>query len=82
MLAPGTFNYCSAAYSVNENGTTQTIAVNHTGGTNVSASVSYGTADGSATAASDYTATSGTLNFLSGETSKTFTIPITQDTLV
>ncbi len=79
---PGVFNFSNATYSVNENGTTQTIAVNRTGGINVSASVSYGTADGSATAGSDYTATSGTLNFLSGETSKTFTIPITNDTLV
>jgi hypothetical protein len=82
IVAPGIFNFSSATYSVNENGTTQTIAVNRTGGTNVSASVSYETADGSATAGSDYTATSGTLNFLSGETSKTFTIPITEDTLV
>ncbi|MEG3844137.1 Calx-beta domain-containing protein, partial [Microcoleus sp. herbarium14] len=82
VLAPGTFNFSSGTYSVNENGTTQTITVNRTGGSNVSASVSYATADGSATAGSDYTATSGTLNFLSGETSKTFTIPIANDTLV
>src|SRR5262249_36916776 len=35
-----------------------------------------------ATAGSDYTATSGTLSFGIGETSKTFTVPITDDTLV
>ena len=82
IVVPGTFDFSSDTYSVNENGTTQTIAVTRTGGTNVPASVSYGTSDGSATAGSDYTSTSGTLNFLSGETSKTFTIPITDDTLL
>ena len=82
VSAPGTFDFSSGTYSVNENGTTQTITVNRTGGSNVSASVNYATANGSATAGNDYTATSGTLNFLSGETSKTFTIPIANDALV
>ncbi|MEG4993174.1 CARDB domain-containing protein [Microcoleus sp. B4-D1] len=82
VFAPGTFNFSSGTYSVNENGATQTITVNRTGGSNVSASVSYSTSDGSATAGSDYTATSGTFNFLSGETTKTFSILITDDTLL
>ncbi len=82
VSAPGTFDFSSGTYTVNENGTTQTITVNRTGGNNVSASVSYATANGSATAGNDYTATSGTLNFLSGETSKTFSIAIANDTLV
>lgn len=48
---------------------TQTTAVNFT------------TADGTAIAGSDYTATSGTLTFASGETSKTITVPIIGDLL-
>ncbi|WP_293338152.1 CARDB domain-containing protein [Microcoleus sp. CAWBG58] len=40
VSAPGTFNFSNATYSVNENGATQTITVNRTGVTNVSASVS------------------------------------------
>jgi chitinase len=41
--------------------------------------VRYSTKDGSATAGTDYVATSGTLTFLSGQTSKTFTVAIKGD---
>jgi large repetitive protein len=44
--------------------------------------VTYSTANGTATAGSDYTAATGTLTFAAGETSKTITIQITGDTLV
>src|SRR5262245_19221206 len=44
--------------------------------------VSYATADGTATAGSDYTATSGTLVFAPGETSKTVAVPIVGDTAI
>jgi hypothetical protein len=43
-------------------------------------SVAYATADGTATAGSDYTAASGTLVFAPGETSKTVAVPILGDT--
>lgn len=42
-------------------------------------SVDYATADGSATAGSDYTATSGTLTFGAGQTTNTIEVPITDD---
>ncbi|MFN8634902.1 MAG: Calx-beta domain-containing protein [Chloroflexota bacterium] len=45
-------------------------------------SVRYATSDGSATAPSDYTATSGLLSFEPGETSKTIAVPIVGDTTV
>ncbi len=41
--------------------------------------MSYATADGTATAGEDYTATSGTLVFVAGETSKTVRVPILDD---
>ena len=46
----------------------------------VTVTVDYATGDGTATAGSDYTATSGTLLCTPGQTSKTFSVPILNDT--
>ena len=43
--------------------------------------VDYATADGSATAGDDYTATSGTLTFAAGDTEKTVSVAIGDDTV-
>jgi parallel beta-helix repeat protein len=79
---PGSFAFSASACSVNENQGSISITVNRTANTNVAASVNFATADGSATAGSDYTTARGTLSFAAGETSKTFSIPIINDTLV
>ena len=70
------------AYSVSEAATSVTISVLRLNGSNSVLSVHYATADGSATAGADYGSTSGTLTFATNETLKTFTIPISQDSLV
>ena len=44
-------------------------------------SVGYATANGTATAGADYTATSGTLSFAAGVTSQQISVPILRDTL-
>ena len=54
------------------------VKVIRTGDISGTTSVSYATADGSATAGTDYTAVSGTLDFAAGELSKTITVPIHQ----
>ena len=41
--------------------------------------IDYATSDGTATAGSDYTATSGTLTFWPGETTKTISVPVLND---
>lgn len=79
---PGTLQFSNATYSVNENQATMTITVNRVNGSSGLVSVNFATSDGSATAGADYTASSGTLTFLDGETSKTFTIPIIDDTAI
>ena len=56
-----------------------TVTVVRTGGSAGTLTVDFATADGTAIAGQDYTATSGTLTFSGGETSKTFQIPITED---
>ena len=43
--------------------------------------VDYATADGTAKAGADYTATSGTLTFAAGETVKTVNVPVLDDTV-
>ena len=47
---------------------------------NKTVTVDYATADGTATAGTDYTATSGTLSFAPGQTVRTVVVPITNDT--
>ena len=57
------------------------LSVIMTSGSVSTQTVDYATSDGSATAGSDYTATSGTLTFTSGQTSKTIPIPLIDDAL-
>ncbi|MDH3816288.1 MAG: aggregation factor core protein MAFp3, isoform C, partial [Acidobacteriota bacterium] len=77
----GSMQFDMAAYSVAENGTSVTITVTRTGGDFGAASVNYATSNGSATAGSDYTAATGTIDFADGDAvAKTFNIPITDDT--
>ncbi|HYE64248.1 MAG TPA: Calx-beta domain-containing protein, partial [Pyrinomonadaceae bacterium] len=77
----GSLQFNAATYSVNENGGSASITVTRTGGSIGTVSVNYATSDSTATAGSDYTSASGTLTFAEGETSKSFTIPITDDLL-
>ena len=65
---------------VQESSGTATITVVRSEGSDGPASIDYTTVDNSATA-EDYTPTSGTIAFLEGETSKTITVPIFNDTL-
>jgi chitinase len=55
-----------------------TVQLSHPVGTSVT--VNYATADGTATAGSDYQAASGTLTFAPGETSRTIDVTVNSDT--
>lgn len=72
----GTMNLGASAYMVNEKGVSLPITVTRDGGSTGTVGISYGTVNGTATSGSEYTATSGTLTFNAGETTKTFNIPV------
>ncbi len=76
----GTIQFSAPTYSVNESNLTVTIRVNRTGGGASGVTVDYTTSSGSAAADFDYVTTYGTLTFGSNEMTKTFTIPIYDDT--
>jgi hypothetical protein len=78
----GAIQFSAATYTVLEGAGTATITVTRTGGSGDGATVDFATSDGSATAGADYTATSGTLTFAAGQTTRTFTIPIADDASV
>lgn len=72
-----------AGYLVNEQGGTALLSVTRTNNSNGAVSVSYATATGTATSGTDFTSTSGTLNWANGDSApKTIAVPITVDALV
>lgn len=80
---PGSVSLAQQAYTVSETGGNLVVSVARSGGSSGAVSVAYATANGTATAGQDYTATSGTLTWADGETGvKTFSIPLLNDTLV
>ena len=79
--AQAQINFQAPAYQVNESQRRAVVTVMRTDNNNGEVSVRYKTYPGSATAASDYASTSGILKFAPHETSKIFSIPITDDTL-
>jgi hypothetical protein len=65
-----------------DSGTTSaTFTVGLNGASGQSVSVDYASADGTAQAPGDYQATSGTLTFTPGQTTRTLTVPVNGDTL-
>ena len=75
-----TIQFSSATYSVTEGNTNATITVTRTGAHDTSATVHYASTNtGSATAGTDYDAVSNDLTFAPGEVTKTFDVPIHDD---
>jgi hypothetical protein len=70
----------AAVVEGNSGSTMAVVTVTLTGATALPATVNYATADGTATAGTDYIAASGTLTFQPGETVKTVPVTILGDT--
>lgn len=79
VMSVGQLQFDTSSYSVNEGGGSASINVVRVGGSDGRITVNYATSNGTATSGSDYSARSGTLEFLDGEKIKTITIPITDD---
>ncbi|NQT73899.1 MAG: hypothetical protein HQ553_14215 [Chloroflexi bacterium] len=71
----------SATYDTEEDAGSATITVNLSETAPYPITVDYSTSDGTATAGTDYTATYGTLTFDPGDTTETFSVPITDDSV-
>ncbi|GIR77917.1 MAG: hypothetical protein CM15mP80_05420 [Alphaproteobacteria bacterium] len=69
------------ASTADETAANLTATVTLSGQSSSTVTVDYATSDGTASAAADYTNSSGTLTFNPGDTSQTFNIPILADTI-
>ncbi|MCL1468468.1 Calx-beta domain-containing protein [Argonema galeatum] len=79
---PGTLAFSNPTFRVNEDGTPVTaVTVTRTNGSDGAVSVTVTSSDGTATAPNDYNNNQIVVNFANGETSKTVTIPIVNDTV-
>ena len=79
--ATGSVQFSLSGLQVLEDVGMAKITVVRTGGTLGAITVDYSTSDVTAVAGKDYTATSGTLTFAAGETTKTIQVPILQDAI-
>jgi hypothetical protein len=75
-----TVRFTASVYGVDEAAGRATVGVTRGGSLAGSDTVDYATEDATAKAGEDYTATSGTLEFGDGEATKSFDVPITDDT--
>jgi hypothetical protein len=81
-LSAVSMQFSSTAYVVNENAGSVTVSVTRSGNTTLATTINYATSNGSAQQPSDYTSTSGSLQFAPGDSVKTFIVPIINDELV
>lgn len=76
---PGVLALSAATFSVMENAPTVDIAVMRTNGSDGTVSATYTITPGTAIAGVDFSTLTGTVTFLDGETSKTFSVAILDD---
>jgi hypothetical protein len=81
QLRSQAFQFSVPNYGVVEGTPNAVITVQRIRGSTGTASIHYGTSDGTATAGLEYQAASGTLTFGPGVVSRTFFVPIINDTL-
>ncbi len=79
--ATGSLQFSASTYSVSQSSGDATVTVSRTGGSAGSISVAYATSSGTAVSGTDFTATSGTLDWADGSSSsETVEIPVSTAT--
>ncbi|MCW2924067.1 MAG: Na-Ca exchanger/integrin-beta4, partial [Thermoleophilia bacterium] len=81
LLPPSTVQVAAASTRAAETAGAASITVSRTGDLRLPASVQYSTADGTARGASDFVATSGSLEFPAGVTSRVVQVPLIPDAI-
>jgi Tol biopolymer transport system component len=79
LPAAGQVRFAQHAFSVAESAGQAVLTVTRTPGAAGAATVTYTTLGGTAAGGSDFTPTSGTLDFAPGEESKQFVVPVSDD---
>jgi RHS repeat-associated protein len=80
---PGTLSFSASGFSVRESDTNnKVVTITRTGGTDGAISVTINFNDGTAKTPSDYSNAPITVDFANGESSKTVTIPIVNDSIL
>jgi len=83
VVGPGTLRMSAPTQSVSESVGTAQVSVTRTGGSAGAVSVDYVTSDGSATAGTDYTFATGTLNWADGDSAaKQIPVPVAGNSVV
>ncbi len=73
----GSLEFSAPSYSIAQSAKSVTISVSRSGGSSGAVTVAYATSDGTAVSGTNYTATSGALKWLAGDTkAKTFAVPV------
>jgi hypothetical protein len=81
VVAAGTLELSASTYTVAQNAGMLVVTVDRINGSSGAVGITYSTADGTATAGRDYTATTGTLAWAANDAAaKTFSVPISQAT--
>ena len=80
--ATSSIQFSAAQYGVTETNRIVDITVTRTGDLSQPASVNYAVFDGTASQTSDYIITTGTLNFAASQSSRTFSVLVTDDAYV
>lgn len=82
LASASNFQFSAGSFAASESQHVSVITVQRTGDASTAASVNYLTSNGTASDRTDYAAAIGTLNFAAGQTTRTFSVLVSDDAYV